>query len=244
MNKNTVVTLGLVKEPLRCWKSNGIELENLALRQQLSIFKRKQKRPQLTAMDRWFWIGASQLWKDWCRAVVVVHPDTVVRWQRERFRRYCTSRRAGRPSIRNDICESIRTMAVANAGWREPRIHGELQKLGIEVSERTVSRILRAARRPPSQTWKTLLHNHLSEIGAIDFFTVSTIRLRVLYVFLVLEHGRRQVLHFGVTEHPTAEWAGEQVIEAFADATPSPISSATATRSTATSFVVVSNRWG
>jgi putative transposase len=200
----------------------ALVLENLALRQQLSILKRKNKRPPLTAMDRWFWIGLSQLWKDWRRTVVVVHPDTVVRWHRERFSGYwrrlsATSRRAGRPSIRNDIRELIRTMAFANAGWRAPRIHGELQKLGLDISERTVSRILRTLRRPPSQSWKTFRHNHLSEIVAIDFFTVPTIRLRVLYVFLVLAHGRRRVLHFGVTEHPTAEWAGQQVIEAFAE---------------------------
>jgi transposase InsO family protein len=111
----------------------------------------------------------------------------------------------------------IRTIACANPLWRAPRIHGELQKLGIEVSERTVSRVLRTVKRPPSQTWKTFLQNHIGEIVAIDFFTVPTIRLRVLFVFLVLEHQRRKVLHFGVTEHPNAEWAAQQVVEAFAE---------------------------
>jgi putative transposase len=98
-----------------------------------------------------------------------------------------------------------------------PRIHGEMKKLGIEVSERTVSRILQTVKRPPSQTWKTFLQNHIGEIVAIDFFTVPTIRLRVLFVFLVIERRRRRVLHFGVTEHPTAEWTGQQVIEAFSE---------------------------
>ena len=98
-----------------------------------------------------------------------------------------------------------------------PRIHGELQKLGIKVSERTVSRILRTMKRPPSQTWRTFLQNHIGEIVAIDFFTVPTIRLRVLFVFLVMEHQRRRVLHFGVTEHPTAETASQHVIEAFSE---------------------------
>ena len=111
----------------------------------------------------------------------------------------------------------IRTIACANPLWRAPRIHGELQKLGIEVSERTVSRVLRTVKRPPSQTWKTFLQNHIGEIVAIDFFTVPTIRLRVLFVFLVLEHRRRKVLHFGVTEHPSAEWAGQQVVEALTE---------------------------
>ncbi len=98
-----------------------------------------------------------------------------------------------------------------------PRIHGELQKLGIDVSERTVSRVLRTIKPPPSQTWKSFLRNHMSDIVAIDFFTVPTLRLRVLFVFLVIEHQRRKVLHFGVTEHPTAEWASQQVVEAFSE---------------------------
>jgi hypothetical protein len=116
-----------------------------------------------------------------------------------------------------EIRELIRTKALANGLWRAPRIHGELQKLGIEVSERTVSRILRTVKRPPSQTWKTFLHNHIGEVVAVDFFTVPTIRLRVLFVFLVIEHQRRKILHFGITERPTAEWAAQQVVEAFAE---------------------------
>lgn len=108
-------------------------------------------------------------------------------------------------------------MALANPLWRAPRIHGELQKLGIEVSERTVSRVLRTTKRPPSQSWKTFLRNHIGEIVAIDFFTVPTISLRVLFVFLVIEHQRRRILHFAVTEHPTAEWTAQQVLEAFSE---------------------------
>jgi transposase InsO family protein len=108
-------------------------------------------------------------------------------------------------------------MASANPLWRAPRIHGELLKLGIEISERTVSRILQTVKRPPSQSWKTFLQNHIGELVAIDFFTVPTVRLRVLFVFLVLEHQRRKVLHFGVTEHPTAGWVGQQMVEAFAE---------------------------
>ncbi len=101
--------------------------------------------------------------------------------------------------------------------WRAPRVHGELLKLGIAVSERTVSRILRTIKRPPSQTWKTFLKNHIGEIVAVDFFTVPTIRLRVLFVFLVIEHKRRRVLHFGITEHPTSEWTAQQMTEAFSE---------------------------
>jgi transposase InsO family protein len=101
--------------------------------------------------------------------------------------------------------------------WRAPRIHGELLKLGIEVSQRTVSRILQTVDRPPSQSWKTFLKNHVGGIVAIDFFTVPTIRLRVLFVFLMMEHQRRRVLHFGITEHPSAEWAAQQLVEAFTE---------------------------
>jgi hypothetical protein len=97
---------------------------------------------------------------------------------------------------------TIQTMARANSLWRAPRIHGELLKLGIKISERTVSRILRRVKRPPSQSWKTFLQNHLGEIVAIDFFTVPTVRMRVLFVFIVLEHQRRKVLQVGCVVQP------------------------------------------
>jgi putative transposase len=188
----------------------GVVWENLALREQLSIYKRKHKRPRIVGRDRWLPITLSVVWKDWRQALVVVHPDTVVRWQRERFRRYWSRLskrpgRIGRPPIRIEIRNLIRTLAEANPLWRALSIHGELLKLGIVVSERTVSRVLPTVKRPPSQTWRTFLKNHLGEIVAVDFFTVPTIRLRVLFVFLVIEHQRRRVLHFGVTEHPTAD---------------------------------------
>jgi putative transposase len=155
----------------------GVVLENLALRQQLSIYKRKHKRPHLVGRDRWFWMTLSVLWKDSRRVLIVVHPDTVVRWQRERFTRYWydLSKRpgkTGRPPISLQVRRLIRTLAEANPLWRAPRIHGELLKLGIEVSEQTVSRVLRTIKRPPSQTWRTFLKNHIREIVAVDFFTV------------------------------------------------------------------------
>ena len=164
----------------------------------------------------------SAVWKDWRRSLLIVHPDTVVRWQRERFRCHWAqlSKRIGpigRPPVHSQIRTLIRTLVQANPLWRAPRIHGELQKLGIEVSERTVSRLLQTVKRPPSQTWKSFLQNHRGEIIAIDFFTVPTIRLRVLFVFLVIEHQRRRVLPFGITAHPTPEWTGQQVIEAFSE---------------------------
>ena len=108
-------------------------------------------------------------------------------------------------------------MAAANPLWRAPRIHGELKMLGIEISERTVSRILRKRPRPPSQTWKTFLHNHVGQMVSIDFFTVPTITMKILFVFFVLEDRRREVLHFNVTEHPSAAWTSQQIVEAFAE---------------------------
>lgn len=142
------------------------------------------------------WIGLSLVWKGWRQALCTVHPDTVVRWQRERFRRDWAqvskrSGRTGRPALSLQVRTLIRTLAQANPLWRAPRIPGELKKLGIEVSERTVSRVLRTVKPPPSQTWKAFLQNHIGEIAAVNFFIVPTIRLRVSLVFLVIENQRR-----------------------------------------------------
>jgi len=123
----------------------------------------------------------------------------------------------GRPATAVKIRRLIGGMVAANPLWRAPRIHGELKMLGIEISERTVSRILRTLRRPPTQTWKTFLHNHVGQLVSIDFFTVPTVTMKVLFVFIVVEHRRHDVLHFNVTEHPTAAWTAQQIVEAFAD---------------------------
>src|SRR4029450_9323071 len=108
-------------------------------------------------------------------------------------------------------------MAVANPLWGSPRIHGELLKLGLDVSERTVSRLILKRRSPPSQTWRTFLTNHVRDLASIDFFTGPTARLRVLFVLVVLAHQRRRVLHFNITEHPTAAWTTQQLVDAFPD---------------------------
>ena len=201
----------------------AIAIENATLRLQLAAFQRKRKRPVLTSFDRLFWVGLSLIWNRWRAALVYVQSDTVVRWQRERFRKFwarlsrVNRRRRGRPATAVEIRRLIGRMVTANPLWRAPRIHGELKMLGIEISERTVSRILRTLRRPPTQTWKTFLHNHVGQLVSIDFFTVPTVTMRVLFVFIVLEHRRREVLHFNVTEHPTAAWTSQQIVEAFAD---------------------------
>ena len=118
-----------------------------------------------------------------------------------------------------EIRRLIRRMTEANPLWGAPRIHGELLKLGFDVSERTVSRWMPRRPRNPSQTWKTFLLNHVGQLVSVDFLTVATLRLRVLFVFVVLVHDRRQLIHFNVTEHPTAEWTAQQIVEAFPDDT-------------------------
>ena len=126
---------------------------------------------------------------------------------------------AGRPPVDAAIKALVRSMAAANPLWGAPRIHGELLKLGIDVAERTVSRLLPKRRSPPSQTWRTFLTNHVRDLVSVDFFTVPTAGLRVLFVFVVLAHDRRRVLHFNVTEHPTAAWTTQQIVDAFPDDT-------------------------
>src|SRR5262245_5890315 len=163
--------------------------------------QRAQKRVPLHTRDRLFWIALAQCWSNWRTALVFVQPDTVVRWHRDWLRRRWTSRSrsrpAGRPPIDPQIRDLVQQMATANPLWGAPRIHGALQTLGIEVSERTVSRLLKPHTRPRSQTWKTFLTNHLAS-AAMDFFTVPTLTGRVLFVLVVLSHCRRRIVHFNV----------------------------------------------
>ena len=198
-----------------------LALENLALRHQLAIYKRTVTRPRIRRTDRFFWIGLARVWAGWRQALVIVTPDTVLRWQRRRFREYWTRLSArptgGRPPVNAEIKALVIRMAAANPLWGAPRIHGELLKLGIDVAERTVSRLLPKRRSPPSQPWRTFLTNHVRDLVSIDFFTVPTARLRVLFVLVVHAHHRRRVVHFNVTEHPTAHWSAQQIVEAFPD---------------------------
>src|SRR5437867_2984548 len=198
-----------------------LALENLALRQQLAVYKRTVNRPKLQRSDRLLWVWLSRVWPAWRQALVIVAPATVLRWQRRRFRRHWATlsgrRPAGRPPVDAAIKALVRRMAAANPLWGAPRIHGELLKLGIDVADRTASRLLPKRRSPPSQTWRTFLTNHVRDLVAIDFFTVPTARLRVLFVFVVLAHDRRRVLHFNVTEHPSAAWTAQQIVDAFPD---------------------------
>lgn len=194
--------------------------ENLALRQQLIVLNRNQRRPNFKERDRLFWVVLSRIWSGWRDVVYIVQPDTVVRWHKRAFKFYWRRKsergKRGRPSLDPEIRAIVLKMARANPLWGAPTIHGELLKLGIDISERTVSKLIRRrTRKPPSQTWRTFIKNHMTEMVAVDFLVVPTIRFQLLFVFVVLSHARRRVVHFNATENPTAEWTTQQVIEAF-----------------------------
>jgi len=188
----------------------ALQLEILALRHQIGVLQRAaKKRPKLTAADRILWAWLSGVWGGWRSALVIVKPETVIARHRQGFRLFWTWKvrhgQAGRPTVSREVRDLIRQMSRENPLWGAPRIHGELLKLGIDIGETSVGKYLVRHRRPPSQTWRTFLENHLKTMVSVDFFTVPTIRFQVLYVFLVLAHQRRRILHFGVTAHPTAE---------------------------------------
>jgi len=194
-----------------------LAFENLLLRQQLAVMKKAGSRPRISGSDRRFWIYVSGIWPRWRDALHIVQPDTVVRWHRNRFRRHWArrSRNRGRPRIEPSVRALIRRMCRANPLWGAPRIHGELLKLGISVSEATVSKYMIRNERPPSQTWRSFLENYAKDIVAVDFLTVPTATFRVLFVLIILSHHRRKILHTNATEHPTAVWTARQLLEAI-----------------------------
>src|SRR5881296_1891392 len=208
------ILFGTLRSSVRTQRE--LALENLALRQQLAVWKARQPRPRLTEADRIFWVLLSRVWTSWQYSLHVVRPETVVGWHREGFGRYWAwkSRPRGRLRIRAELHDLIRRMSRANPLWGAPRIHGELLKLGLTISQATVSKYMIGPRRPPSQAWRTFLKNHALDLIALDFLTVPTATFRVLFVLVVLTHSRRRLVHFNVTEHPTAEWTARQLIEA------------------------------
>ena len=198
----------------------GLQAEIAALHNQLEVLHRRAAvRPRLLPADRIFWIWLSRLWSNWRRGLVIVQPQTVLAWHRRGFRLYwrwkSRQRGPGRPKVSPEVRVLIRKMSLSNPGWGAPRIHGELLKLGIEICETSVAQYMARRRKPPSQTWRTFLDNHLRQLVAVDFFVVPTMTFRVLFVFVVLAHDRRRIVHFNVTAHPTAEWTAQQIREAF-----------------------------
>jgi transposase InsO family protein len=159
------------------------------------------------------------LWSGWQQALAFVQPRTVIAWQKKRFRdhwrRLSQRGTPGRPAIAQEVRVLIQDMWQSNPTWGSPRIVGELQKLGIAVAKSTVETYRPRSRKPSSPTWKAFLNNHAQDLVSCDFFTVPTVACKVLFVFVILAHERRRLVHFNVTEHPTAQWTAQQMVEAF-----------------------------
>jgi putative transposase len=205
-------SLGATFQPRR-----HLLLENLALRHQLLVLNRTAGKPKFRNADRLLWICLRAVWSRWEKALVIIQPQTVIGWHRAGFRldwRW-KSRGGGRPPIDHELIRLIRRMWPANPTWGSPRIRDELAKLGLQVSDSTIRKYRPRRPRSSSQTWKTFLRNHTQQIAAIDFFTVPTATFRVLSVFLVLAQARRKVVHFAITESPSAFWTGQQLVNAF-----------------------------
>jgi putative transposase len=197
----------------------SLHLEHLALRHQLAVYKQTVGRPQLHPTDRLLWAWLSRLWSGWESVLAFVQPRTVIAWQQQRFRdhwrRLSQHRTPGRPVVAQEVRELIQAMWQANPTWGSPRIVGELHKLGIDVAKSTVETYRLRPRWSPSPTWKSFLHNHVKDLIALDFFVVPTVTHKVLFVLLILARERRRVVYFNITEHPTAPWTAQQVVEAF-----------------------------
>jgi transposase InsO family protein len=196
-----------------------LEAENLFLRHQLNIsLRRGPPRLRLRGGDRALLVWMTRLWPSLLGLVRVVEPATILRWHRAGFRSYWrwrSRKRVGRPRIDRGLRDLIRRMSQENPLWGAPRIHGELLKLGFELAESTVSKYMIRRRLPPSQSWRTFLRNHAEAIAAIDLCVVPTVSFECLFAFVVMGHGRRQLLWFAVIRHPTAEWLAQQIVEAF-----------------------------
>jgi putative transposase len=197
----------------------SLQVEVLALRHQLAAYQLAERRPRIRAADRIFWAWLSQHWPKWREVLIFVQPQTVIAWRRRRFRehwrRLSRPGRPGRPAVSPEVRQLVRRMSLANPLWGSPRLMGELRKIGIDLQKSTVEKHMVRRRKPPSPTWRTFLKNHAKEIVAGDFFVVPTIRNQVLFVFLLLAHDRRRVLHFSITANPTAAWTAQQIAEAF-----------------------------
>lgn len=209
--------LSLLTTTLRTRAS--LQAEIVALRHQLSVYQRSERRPRIAPADRLLWSVISRLWSGWRTALYFVRPRTVADWQKKRLRDYwrrlSRSGSVGRPRIPAELRSLIQRMWSANPTWGSPRIVGELNKLGISVAKSTVERYRPRRVDPPSATWKTFLELHVKDLTSIDFFVAPTVQFKLLFVFVALAHDRRRILHFNVTEHPTAQWTAQQLVETF-----------------------------
>jgi hypothetical protein len=209
--------LTLLVSPLK--SKSRLEAENVALRRQLIILRRKvRSRVHLTNGDRLFFVQLYRWFPSVLNTIAIIRPETLVRWHRAGFRRYWRWKSrslGGRPEIDADLRALIRRMSVENPLWGAPRIHGELLKLGFEVAQSSVAKYMVQRHGPPSQGWRTFLRNHAPDIAAMDLFVAPTIGFDLLYAFIIVRLARRDLVWIDVTPHPTAEWIARQITEAF-----------------------------
>jgi len=220
MSRLFCLLFGLLVRVFRSRRS--LLLENLVLRQQLTVLKRKHLKPKVRVLDKLFWVVALRFWSGWKQSLILVTPETLIRWHRTGFRLYWSfisraRKRVGRKRLPKEVRDLIFRMIAENPAWGAPRIHGELLMLGFDVSERSISRWMKRAPRDPepSRRWLAFLRNHREGIAAMDFFTVPTVTFSLLYCFFIIDHDRRRVLHFSVTRRPTSAWIVQQLREAF-----------------------------
>src|SRR6516225_5004248 len=195
-----------------------LEAENAVLRHQLTVLRRRPGRVRLTNHDRLFFIRLYRWFPSILQVLTIIRPETLLRWHKAGFRRYWlwkSRRRGGRPPIDTELRALIQRMSVENPLWGAPRIHGELLKLGFEVGQSSVAKYMVKRRGPPSQGWRTFLHNHAPDIAAMDLFVVPTIGFDLLYAFVIVRLGRRDLVWINVTAYPTADWVARQITEAF-----------------------------
>jgi len=196
---------------------HALVLENLALRQQLAVYKRVKKRPRLRSTDRAFWVWLSKFWAGWKTPLILVRPETVIRWHRRGFKLYwrqkSRTRKIGRATIPREHIDFIRRISADNPSWGEDKIFEELDlKLGIKHSTSTIRKYM--VKRPSpgaQQTWRTFIKNHGREIFACDFMTQHTALFTVIYVFVVMELNTRRIVHVNVTTHPSLPWVKGQI---------------------------------
>ena len=197
----------------------SLQAENAALRNQLSLYRKSGQRPSIRPADRLLWCFIAKFWAGWRTALYFVQPRTVTTWQKKRFRDYwralSQSTKASRPRISAELRKLIGRMWEANPTWGSPKIVAELAMPGVYVAKSTVEKYKPKRTGSPSPKWRTFLDQHVRDLVSIDFFIVSTATFRVLFVFIVLAHERRRIVHFNVTEHPTAQWTAQQIVEAF-----------------------------
>jgi hypothetical protein len=186
------------------------------------VLKRRHPKLRIALLDKLFWVAVRRFWSRWKPSLIVATPGTLVQWHRTGFRlpwRLISSGRTqvGRRQRSQEVRELIFRMVVENPTWGASRIHGELLRVGFDLSERTISRWMKRAPRDPepAQRWLAFLRNHGEAIAAMDFFAAPTIAFGVLYCFFVIRHDRRRILHFEVTKHPTSSWIIQQLREVF-----------------------------